>query len=93
MKRKILVQILLAIMLACAVFISACSEDTVVKEVKTDSMFEVIEYGSASEEEYYNIVYHKETKVMYAVSNGNKTQGVFTVLVNPDGTPMLWEEN
>lgn len=93
MKRKILIQVLLAIMLAFAVFIGACSEHAEVEEVKTDSMFEVIKYGSALKGEHYNVVYHKETKVMYAVSNGNKAKGVFTVLVNPDGTPMLWEEN
>jgi hypothetical protein len=36
----------------------------------------------------YSIVYHKETKVMYAVSY----QGIFTVMVDADGDPLLWEE-
>ena len=53
------------------------------------SMFVIVE-GDATSTWY--IVYHKETKVMYAVSNGNSNRGIFTVLVNPDGTPMLWEE-
>ena len=35
----------------------------------------------------YNIVYHKETKVMYA--GGNDT--VFTVMLDADGKPLLWE--
>lgn len=30
-------------------------------------------------------------KVMYAVSGGAYNNGTFTLLVNPDGTPMLWE--
>lgn len=38
------------------------------------------------------IVYHKETKVMYAISNGSYNQGTFTVLLNADGTPMTWEK-
>ncbi len=38
------------------------------------------------------IVYHKETKVMYAISNGNYNNGSFTVLLNADGTPMTWEK-
>lgn len=44
-------------------------------------------------EKTYNwkIVYHKETKVMYAVSNYGQGSGFFTLLVNPDGTPMLYE--
>jgi len=39
----------------------------------------------------YDIVYHKDTKVMYAVSHGHNNAGNFTLLVNPDGTPMLYE--
>lgn len=39
----------------------------------------------------YYVVYHKDTKVMYAVSAGSYNRGNFTLLVNPDGTPMLYE--
>ena len=46
--------------------------------------------------EHWKVVYHKKTKVMYSVSNsgvGKKGgDGVFTLLVNPDGSPMLYEE-
>ena len=44
-------------------------------------------------EDNYNwyIVYHKETKVMYAVSRGSYNCGTFTLLVKADGTPMIWE--
>lgn len=38
------------------------------------------------------IVYHKETKVMYAVSTAWFSRGVFTMLVDEDGNPMIWEE-
>ncbi len=37
----------------------------------------------------YDIVYHRDTKVMYVISHINAT-GTFTLLVNPDGTPMLY---
>lgn len=37
------------------------------------------------------IVYHKDTKVMYAISNGKYNRGTVTLLVNADGTPMIWE--
>ena len=40
----------------------------------------------------YRVVYSQETKVMYAVSNGEYNRGTFTLLVNPDGTPMLYKE-
>lgn len=36
----------------------------------------------------YDIVYHRDTKVMYVISRNN----TFTLLVNPDGTPMLYNE-
>lgn len=39
----------------------------------------------------YDIVYDKKTKVMYAVSNGYYNSGNFTLLVNADGTPLLYE--
>lgn len=40
----------------------------------------------------WRVVYHKDTKVMYTVSCGGYNSGDFTLLVNADGTPMLWNE-
>ena len=40
---------------------------------------------------YCWIVYHKDTKVMYAISRSGYNAGTYTVLVNADGTPMIWE--
>jgi hypothetical protein len=53
-----------------------------------DGMFYVIE--SIAGKPYY-IVCHKVTKVMYAVSTYGQGAGVFSLLVNPDGKPMLYE--
>lgn len=39
----------------------------------------------------WQIVYHKTTKVMYAVSQGGYNQGTFTLLVDENGDPLLWE--
>ena len=52
---------------------------------KNTSMFIVIETTL-----HYQIVYHKGTKVMYAVSVGYYNAGNFTLLVNADGTPMVY---
>ena len=41
---------------------------------------------------YCWIVYHKDTKVMYAVSRAPNNIGTYTLLVNADGTPMIWKE-
>ena len=40
----------------------------------------------------YRIVYHRKTKVMYTMSLGGYNAGDFTLLVNPDGSPMVYEE-
>ena len=51
------------------------------------SMFVLIESGYT-----YEVVYHKETKVMYVISHASYNSGNFVLLVNPDGTPMLYEK-
>lgn len=56
------------------------------KEIDNGSMFVCVERGY-----YYNIVYHKDTKVMYVISDGQYNRGTVTLLVNADGTPMIWE--
>ena len=40
---------------------------------------------------YCWVVYHKDTKVMYVVSRAPNNIGTYTLLVNADGTPMIWE--
>lgn len=50
------------------------------------SMFVLIE-----KTEYYKIVYHHDTKVMYAISNGGYNRGNFTVMVDKYGKPLLYQ--
>lgn len=57
-------------------------------EQEQTSSFVEVEKGPC-----WYVVYHKDTKVMYAISRGSYNYGSFTVLVNPDGTPMIWEDN
>lgn len=40
----------------------------------------------------WSVVYDKDTKVMYTVSIGSYNGGNFTMLVNTDGTPLLYGE-
>ena len=39
----------------------------------------------------YDIVYDKETMVMYSISTATDSRGVATVMLNADGTPKLWD--
>lgn len=88
MNIKTLVITLVFAALVVAGVLSGCSSNPTESKVieEEPSMFVVIESSSA-----WCVVYHRETKVMYAVSKGYYNLGNFTLLVNADGTPMLYE--
>ena len=69
---------------------AACGSVRISREVnesEAESMFVVVETSSI-----WEIVYHKETRVMYAVSYSMYNCGSFTLLVDADGNPLLWSE-
>ena len=86
MKRFIAIMVLILCVCLCA-----C--DTVQSQEEIDksssggktSMFIKLESASS-----WLVVYHKDTKVMYVVSCGYYNCGTFTMLVNADGTPMVY---
>lgn len=51
------------------------------------SRFVRVEYTSV-----WDIVADRETGVMYAVSRGMYNQGAFTLLVDADGKPLIWDK-
>lgn len=81
--KKTLCIILLALMMTlCGCEASQVPEKPLVK----NSVFVVVEEGT-----FYQVAYHQDTKVMYVISWGYGNAGTFTVMLNPDGTPMLWK--
>lgn len=84
MKKKIIAIILILILM-----LAGCSSSEFGREgeqSKTETpMFILVE-----ESRNWKIVYHRETKVMYAISYGGYNAGTFTLLVDADGNPMLW---
>ena len=86
-KRFATIFIVVAMMFA----LSACNISTIQSESdKTEdnsSMFVLIEHTSS-----WDIVYHRDTKVMYAVSVSTYNYGTFTVLLDENGKPMLWDK-
>ena len=77
----------LIIMSIVLMFAGCTSTRADAKEVDDGNTFILVDA------DYYCwIVYHKDTKVMYAVSRSGYNAGTYTVLVNADGTPMIWEE-
>lgn len=86
MKRLLIILMTIAL---CACLFVGCSDSgslTTDKEVSQNSSFVIVEDGAG-----YYIVYHKDTKVMYTLSTGGSNLGTFCLLVNADGTPMVWE--
>ena len=51
------------------------------------------EFVTIEDEWNYKVVYHRDSKVMYVVSWGTNSQGIFTLLVNADGSPMVYTES
>jgi hypothetical protein len=85
MKKAILICALLLCLLMCSCGATVTREEDNIPSENT-SMFIVLE-----ETITWQIVYHKDTKVMYAVSIGYYNCGNVTLLVNADGTPMVYE--
>ena len=84
MKRFFVIFVVLALCLS----LCACGGPPVQVEsnVSAASMFVEVENNLA-----WRVVYHRETKVMYVISEGHENCGNFTVLLNADGTPQTWK--
>ena len=83
------------ILILCAcLLLTGCGEATENTEESTkESKQKKSEFITIETNWTYKVVYHRDTKVMYAVSDSTKNQGTFTLLVNADGTPMVYEES
>ena len=57
---------------------------------KSEDIFETVGKDNDAIDEKFIVVYHKETKVMYVIIEYYKGVGI-TPLLNPDGTPMLYQ--
>lgn len=79
----------LLVMILFVILLTGCGERTDSLDSPKSSMFVCIQGSDYNND--YRIVYHRDTKVMYAISDGANNHGTFTLLVNSDGTPMLYE--
>lgn len=95
MKKKLITLILSTVVLLSV--LSGCGTLDIPNTAKTekaydtedeniDSMFVEVEQGDK-----WKIVYDKETKVMYSVSDAAYNDGNFTLLVDENGNPKLWD--
>ena len=88
MKRTILAGIIcITLIIAILCFCVGCDKTEVDRKTSSEkSMFVIVEHTGT-----WKVVYHKDTKVMYVVSSAPKNYGKFTLLVDADGKPMIWE--
>lgn len=79
------------VVVAFAVILSLCSCDINARESVRDkdapSRFVLVERCCI-----FDVVYDRETKVMYTVSTDGRNSGNVTVLVDNDGKPLLYEK-
>lgn len=74
------------IILLMAIMLTGCGAKVDRKTQLETSRFMELERTSR-----WLIVTDKETGVMYSVSNGGYNQGTFTLLVDENGKPLVWE--
>ncbi len=90
MKKKVLTLIFSVVVLSSV--LTGCStgivstEETYGTEKNIKAMFVEVEKTNS-----WRIVYDKETKVMYAVAKYGSGSGQFTLLVDENGNPKLWD--
>ena len=83
-------KIIVTLVLIACVSMTSCCQSKVLKHEDVDSnlpMFVEVERSAS-----WQIVYHRDTKVMYAVSCSDYNRGNFTLLVDENGSPMVYKE-
>lgn len=63
-----------------------CMDTKTVQSPAAESRFIIVERTMC-----WEVVYDRETLVMYAVSWGSHNSGTFTPLYDTDGSPLLWK--
>ena len=84
-KSKFIATIIAIALVVVVLFFVGC-DDTNNSVKASDDVFVMVSKNFS-----YAVVYDRETKVMYAMSNSRYNVGNFTVLLNVDGTPKLYK--
>lgn len=95
MKQWIVAALVLALVLALGLMLAGCSTGKVdsqkIATAAVDNrMFMIVSHEFCGYFCGYVLV-DKTTRVMYWMSEDSHNYGILTLLVNPDGTPRIWE--
>lgn len=85
-RRRVMRALCLLLFVICIAITTALGVGVVNSKAGGDWDFTWVDSGS-----YYNVVYHNKTKVMYVVSDVRYNIGTFTVLIDAEGKPLIWE--
>ena len=87
MKHIAITLLILLILLALCGCSNGAVDSQKIAEAKNDNRM----FMTVSDEYCGIVVVDKITRVMYWQSDGGYSHGILTMLVNPDGTPRIWE--
>lgn len=83
--------IVAALVLALVLMLTGCSEGKVDSQKITEAEENNRMFMMVSKEWFGVVLVDKTTRVMYWASYDSHNCGILTLLVNPDGTPRIWE--
>lgn len=81
---------IIALFLLILFVLTGCESGKISSRTIADAEFDNKMFMIVSEEVYGYVIVEKSTRVMYWRSSGAYNGGTLTLLVNPDGTPMVW---
>lgn len=87
--KKILAIALLAVLV---MMLTGCSTGKIDEQDILNSEHDNAMFFLVSREQSGYVIVDKTTRVMYWLSNAPYNCGTLTMLVNPDGTPRIWED-
>ena len=93
MKKEISINVVFLVLIIGLLIIMCIPSSLLLPSNRVSSVETTSPYILVYTDTYFNceIVYDKDTKVMYSISNGIYNRGIPTVLLNADGTPKIWE--
>jgi type IV pilus biogenesis protein CpaD/CtpE len=83
--------IVAALVLALGLMLAGCARGKVDAGQIADAEMDNKMFMVVSDENTGEVIVDKSTRVMYWISKYSNNSGNMTLLVNPDGTPRIWE--
>lgn len=90
LKRKNVLRAFICVIMISAFALLLCSCQSQTTSNNIDGMF--VKVGRSTQFPNVTILYDRDTKVMYSMSNYDRNYGILTLLVNADGTPKIWKD-